>query len=83
MKRGVSIGFKSARVAAGKTVRDVMKEIGVSDAAVYQWETGVYRPRASLLPKIAALYGCSIDELLRDNPSVQKDMSDKQDIKEE
>lgn len=41
--------------------------MGVSGAAVSMWETGKTRPRASLLVKLAALYGCSIDELLQDD----------------
>lgn len=57
------MGMKSARVKAGKTVSQVMKEIGVSDAAVYMWETGKTKPRASLLPRLASFYGCTIDEL--------------------
>jgi transcriptional regulator with XRE-family HTH domain len=56
--------MKSARVKAGKTVAQVMKEMGVSDAAVYMWETGKTKPRASLLPRLASFYGCTIDELL-------------------
>lgn len=58
------MGMKSARVKAGKTVAQVMKEMGVSDAAVYMWETGKTKPRASLLPRLASFYGCTIDELL-------------------
>ena len=56
--------MKSARVKAGKTVAQVMKEMGVSDAAVYMWETGKTKPRASLLPRLASFDGCTIDELL-------------------
>lgn len=62
------MGFRSARINAGKTVSDVMKEMGVSDAAVYNWETGVNKPRASLLVKLADYYGCSVDDLLREDP---------------
>lgn len=58
------MGFKSARIAAGLTVQQVIKALGVSDAAVYMWETGQQRPRASRLPEIARLYGCTVDELL-------------------
>ena len=57
--------FRAARLAAGISVADVMKSLSVSDAAVYGWETGSFLPRAELLPKIAKLYNCSIDDLLR------------------
>ena len=62
------MSFRSEREKAGKTVRDVMLVLGVSDACVYQWETGVSTPRASNLEKLAALYGCSIEALLKNNP---------------
>lgn len=31
------------------------------------WETGVNTPKTTILPKLAALYGCSVDELLLDS----------------
>jgi putative transcriptional regulator len=62
------MGFRQARIRAGLSVREVMTEMGVTDAAVYMWETGVTRPRTSILVKLARLYHCSVDELLIDNP---------------
>lgn len=56
--------MRSARIKAGKTVAQVTKEMDVSDAAVYMWETGKTKPRTSILPRLAAFYGCTIDELL-------------------
>ena len=61
------MGFKQARINAGLSVRQVMKALNVSDAAVYQWETGVFLPNATRLPEIAKLYGVTVDELLKDN----------------
>lgn len=61
------MGFKSARIAAGKSIKEVMEYIGVSDAAVYQWETGVFVPRADKMMKLAEFYGTTVDDLLRDN----------------
>lgn len=49
------MGFRDARISAGLSVSQVMKNIGVSDAAVYQWETGVTRPNAKRLLEIARL----------------------------
>lgn len=59
------MSFRQARINAGLSVRQVMEVTGVSDAAVYMWETGQTRPRASLLPVIAKLYGCTVDDLLK------------------
>lgn len=58
------MSFKTARQKAGKTVAEVMAVMGVSDVAVYQWETGVNKPRTDKLLRLAELYGCSVDELL-------------------
>lgn len=61
------MGFRSARLAAGLTVREVMNVLSVSDAAVYQWETGMTIPRRQRLSKLAKLYGCTVDELLNED----------------
>ena len=61
------MSMKKARERSGKTVAEVMDALGVSDAAVYYWENGTTKPRATLLPKLAALYGCSIDDLLSED----------------
>ena len=61
------MGFKKARQTAGLSVAQVMEALKVSDAAVYQWETGVTFPSSKRLPEIAKLYGCTVDELLSDN----------------
>ena len=59
------MSFSSARLAAGLSVQQVIEKLKVSDAAVYMWETGQQHPRASRLPEVAALYGCTVDELLK------------------
>lgn len=59
------MSYRSARKKAGLSVQDVMKALGVSDAAVYMWETGVTNPKAANMVKLASLYGCTVDELLR------------------
>lgn len=61
------MGFKSARIKAGKKVTEVMDLLHVSDGAVYQWETGISMPTAAKLPKLAEFYGCTVDELLTGN----------------
>ena len=51
---------------------EVAKALGVRGAAVSKWENGRSKPRAKLLPAIAKLYGCTIDELLDDNPDSEE-----------
>lgn len=58
------MSLKSARKKANKSVREVMEHMGVSDAAVYQWETGETTPRSDKLMKLADFYGCSVEDLL-------------------
>lgn len=50
--------------------RDITQEqlanaVGVSQQAVAGWERGLCSPRSSMLPKIADILGCTVDELLR------------------
>lgn len=59
------MSIKSAREAAGKTVREVAESMGVSRMAVYQWEAGVNNPSAKKLPALAQFLNASIDELMR------------------
>ena len=63
------MSFLSARRKAGLTQAAAADHLGVSAVSVCQWETGKTLPRSALLPKIAALYCCSTDELLSGNDS--------------
>lgn len=56
--------FKEYRQKAGLTVAEVAQEMGITDVAIYLWETGRCYPRPALLTKLAKLYGCTVDELL-------------------
>ena len=49
------------------TQREVAEALGIKSSAVSKWENGLAKPRASLLPSIAKLYNCTIDELLNDD----------------
>lgn len=60
-----TISFRSARKKAGISVLDAAEKLGVSDAAIYMWETGQTKPRTDKLVKLAEIYGCTVDDLLR------------------
>lgn len=60
------MSFLQMRKAAGLTQAVVAEKLGVSEASVCMWETGKTLPRAALLPKVAELYRCSVDDLFRD-----------------
>lgn len=72
------MSFRSARISAGLSVAQVVSALSVSDAAVYQWETGVTTPNTKRLPEIAKLYGVTIDELLSN--SSEQDHSNTLDV---
>lgn len=59
------MGFSSAREKAGLTQREVAEKLGIVQSAISLWETGRTYPKASLLVKVAELYNCSVDDLLR------------------
>ena len=66
------MSFLSARTNAGLSQAKVARELGITDAAVCLWETGKTRPRASLLVQLAALYGCTVDQLLREDNAAHR-----------
>jgi transcriptional regulator with XRE-family HTH domain len=46
---------------------EAAKALGVSDAAVCQWEKGETMPSGKRLPEIAKLYKCTVDKLLKED----------------
>lgn len=59
------MSIQQARSEKGLTQEALSKMMGISRSAVAMWETGQTRPRAQLLPKLADILGCTVDELLR------------------
>lgn len=56
------------RLKLGMTQADLAGALGVDPSTVAKWESEKAYPRADLLPKIARLLGCTIDELYADEP---------------
>lgn len=61
------MSFAAERKRTGLSQEDVGKALGVSGPAVSMWETGKTVPRAPMLKKLAALYGCTVDDLLSES----------------
>lgn len=59
------MSFRKMRRMADLTQEQVAEKLGITTMSVYLWEKGQTLPRASLLPTIAELYGCTVDELLK------------------
>lgn len=62
-KRTKLEGLQPRRKAAGMTQADVAEALGIERATVGMWETGTSWPSARILPDLAGLLCCSIDEL--------------------
>ena len=54
------------REKAGYTQMQVALFVGVDRSAVAKWETGVCMPRLTNLFKLAKLYNCTVNDLLKD-----------------
>ena len=63
--RRIMINIKEKRKQANITQSELAASIGVGQSAVAMWETGASHPRVELLPKIASVLNCTVDDLLR------------------
>ena len=57
--------MKEMRKRSGMTQKEVAQQIGVTQGAVWQWESGMVMPTAVNLQKLAATLNCTVDELLQ------------------
>lgn len=54
------------RKRVGLSQEELAKKLGISQPAVAKWESGVSRPNILLLPKLAEVLECTVDELLKE-----------------
>ena len=59
------MSFRECRIRASLTQEVVAAKLGVDQTAVSNWERGKNYPIATMLPRIAELYGCTIEDLLK------------------
>lgn len=57
--------LRELRENAGLRQVDVSKRLDIDQTAVSHWESGKFRPSRKYHKKLANLYGCTVDELLR------------------
>ena len=62
--------FTQKRKELNVTQEDIARYVGVSRAAVSKWEKGQSYPDISILPKLAAYFNVSIDDLLGYEPQM-------------
>lgn len=58
--------LKRYRTYMGLSQFELAQKLGVAQSTLAQWETGARTPRANVILMIAAVVGCTVDELLRD-----------------
>ena len=56
--------LKELRESAQFTQIELAEKIGVRQSTIAMWETGQSFPRVQLLPKLAGILNCTVDELL-------------------
>lgn len=66
--------IKAKREQANMTQAELAKKLYVTQGAVSQWETGATNPSFDLLFKIAAIFGCSAEELYKEKTPDQTDV---------
>lgn len=69
---GIAKILVSKRKEKGVTQDELANYIGVSKASVSKWETGQSYPDITLLPRLAAYFNISIDDLMGYEPQLTK-----------
>ena len=69
------MNIKALREKKEITQQSLARILGINQSAVSNWETEKAMPRAALLPKLAKVLGCSIDDLFRDDGLLDTDAS--------
>lgn len=60
------IALKEYRLKALLTQEELAKKLGVTDGAITMWETGKRKPNIIMLKKLAVIFHCTTDDLLKD-----------------
>ena len=69
--------IKKYREAAELTQAKTAERLGISTMTLSRYETGLREPRASELVKMAQLFGCTVDDLLSENPQIPRKVARK------
>lgn len=57
------------RLKSGLTQMQVATMLNIDRSTVAKWESGKALPRPRILAKLAVMYNCTIEELLRERPA--------------
>lgn len=72
-KQTLGMMISSLRKENGMTQMELAKKIGVTDKAVSKWERDLSCPDINTFPKIAEIFGVSVDELMQIKSEGQSD----------
>ena len=64
--------IKAIRESRSISQKNLAESLNVSQSCVAKWESGGIFPRTQLLPKLASILGCTIDDLFADEPDEQR-----------
>jgi len=59
------MNFKEMRQLNKMSRAELAKKLGISGQLIYRWETGTCEPQLVMLPKLAGIFGISIEAILR------------------
>ena len=65
--------FALARKRLGMTQAQVAEKLGIDQSTVAGWEQGRWKPAVQSLPRVAAFYGVTVDELLNGKDNNQNE----------
>lgn len=60
--------IRKNRESKGYTQERLAEELSVDRSSVAKWESGEAIPRAKTLLKLSEIFGCTVDELIKNEP---------------
>ena len=72
-KKTLGMMIASLRKENGMTQLDLAEKMGVTDKAVSKWERDISCPDVNTIPKLAEIFGISVDELMQIKAEAQGD----------
>ena len=75
MKKTFGNQIASLRREKGMTQSELAEKMGVTDKAVSKWERDLSCPDVSSIPRLAEIFGISVDELMSGKPTVKENPS--------
>lgn len=74
-KQSMGATIATLRKERGMTQLDLAEKMGVTDKAVSKWERDLSCPDIGSLPRLAEIFGISVDELMQSAPKTKAQAS--------